>query len=249
MWANDIGPAQHHYLTTGRRLRRLAFLAAMVVPPLAGTALWGEAAQVDVISTPVLVALMVATLLAELATTRPDRAARRRVASLRPRELGSYVPRSLRFGPAVAGCAAAIAWAGALLLPDQPAYVPDRWTNPTTREIATGIALGLGVPIAITLVGRWIVRRPQPLADPALTAADDAMRRASVHRIAAMGCCIALLGLADALQRYSGAFNGPIDPVVALALTVCLALTAWAWFRRDHATAPAAGPVDAWTPT
>lgn len=76
-------------------------------------------------------------------------------------------------------------------------------------------------------------------------AADDGARAASAHRIAAMACCIALLGLVEGLTRYSGAFNGPIDGVVAVAVVTCLVLTAWSWFERGTATSSAGALVSA----
>jgi hypothetical protein len=256
-----------HYLTTGNCLRRLGFIAGLTLPPLVALAFTGRATQVDLFSTKVLIALMVATLLAEVTLSRPSRATRR-MASLRPRDLRSYLPGPLLYGPLVVGVAAAAAWGGTSLFPDQPsgaeahvwndparedaATAPsvtggglDRWDNPTGAEVAAGVALALVLPALTAAAEAWIVRRPQPFTDAQLVAADDGARAASARRIAAMACCIALLGLAGGLTRYSGAFNGPIDGVVAVAVVTCLVLAAWSWFERGTATSSAGARVSA----
>jgi hypothetical protein len=237
--SDDVHGFVHRYLTTGNRLRRLAFVAALALPPLAGAVLGRGRHDVDVFSTPVLVALMAATLLAELVITRPIGPPGVRSASLRPRDPADYLPRSLLIGASLAGAAAAATWAGTLLFPDQPADLPDRWPNPTAVDVAAGIVVGVAVPVTIVVVARWIARRPQPFVDPGLVAADDAVRRASVRRIAALGCCIALLDLAGGAQRYAGAFNGPIDPAVAVVIGACVVLTGMAWLARGRAVPPA----------
>ena len=40
---------------------------------------------------------------------------------------------------------------------------------------------------------RWLIERPQPFTDPALLAADDAIRSQSVHSLAGSGIAVLLL--------------------------------------------------------
>ncbi len=266
---NRVTRFVRYYLTTGNRLRRLGFIAAVTLPPLVTMALTGRATPVDVISTKVLVALMVATLLAEVTLTRSPGAARRRVASLRPRRLRTYLPRTLLYGPLVIGLAAAAAWGGSAFLDDPPsadtgagaggaapADVSGNLTvttgsgldddgGPSAGDVATGAALALLLPVLTAAAEAWIVRRPQPFTDVQLVAADDAARAASTRRLAAMACCIALLGLAGGLTWYAAQLDGTVDAVVGVSVTVCLVLAAWAWFERGAATSSAGALVRA----
>ncbi len=220
-----------YYLTTGNRLRRLAFVAVMVVPPLASAALWGSNRGMDPISTPVVVALMVGTLLAELTLGRSAGRSPTRVASLRRRDLAAYLSLTLRFTPGVVGVAAIAAWMGTLGFPEPTQ--PLMWPNPTRSEVATAVAVAVAVPALVALACRWIVRRPQPLVDPDLVAADDAVRAASVRRIAAMGCVVALFNLAGALYRYRHTMDGYADIVLGAGIFVILCLASAAWSSRS----------------
>lgn len=216
-----------YYLTAGNRLRRLAFVAVIVVPPVASAAFWGTSGYVDPISTPVVVALMVATLLAELTLGRSAGRSSTRVASLRRRDLSAYLSRTLRYTPSVVGVAAAATWMGTLGLSESNR--PSVWTNPTRSEVATALVFAAAVPVLVALSCRWIVRRPQPLVDPDLVAADHAVRAASVRRIAAMGSAVALVNLAGALFHHASASAGRAHFAFTTAaiLTVMLAAAAW----------------------
>jgi hypothetical protein len=241
-----------HYLTMGKRLRYLTFLAVVSIPPSATIALGGEVQGVRFISTPVVVGLMAATLVAELTLGRPASRGGRRTASLRRRDLGAYLSRTLLWGPTAIGVAAAGAWLAAIRFLDPSPSSP--WPEPTLRDVATGTAVAITIPVLVTLTCRWVVRRPQPLVDPDLVAADDAIRSSSVRRLAAMGCIVGLFNLAGALQRYADAAEGFGDTALAVAVAVCILLAwgAWlvrgrgpTWWRRparhsDAATPPAA---------
>jgi len=228
-----------HYLTTAKRLRVLAFIAVVVVAPLGTIALGGSVHGVDLVSTPVIVALMLATLLAEVTMARPARQDSHRAASLRPREVGAYLSRTLRFGPAVAGVAACATWIATLLVDESAlSHVEPR---PSPGEVGAGVGLAVVNPVLVTLACRWIVRRPQPLVDPDLVVADDALRTASVRHLSAMGCIVALFNLTGALASYHGTTYGRRDAVVLAIMAIVVGLAWVAWLAR--AWGPAVPPV------
>jgi len=61
---------------------------------------------------------------------------------------------------------------------------------------------------ALELTERWLVRRPQPIASPALLAADDAIRSQSVHSVAGSGIALQLL----LLSALAAALASSDDP-------------------------------------
>lgn len=239
-------PFLRRYLTRGKRLRRATFLGAIVLPPLVTVAVTGEATGVEPISAAVVAALMVATLVTELTLSRPSPATTRRSASLRPRRLGTYLSRTWRLGPAVVGLVSAVAWLGALRLPDSSSIPPARRNDlpglflmndavsPSRmpREVAAGVAVALLVPAAALVAGRLIVRRPQPRVHDDLVAADDAVRAASVQRIAAMACVIGFLSLARALAQYAYALTGRSGGLAAAGMVVALLGASVSWSAR-----------------
>jgi hypothetical protein len=225
----DVRRFLRYYLTTGNRLRRLAFVAVVAVPPLTALAVGSDGRGVAFYWTPVVVGLMVATLLTELSLGRPATRSTRRVASLRRRDLGAYLSRPLLVGPSVAGATAAVAWLSTLRIDADRSPV---LSPPTFAEVATGVAVAVAVPLVVVAACRWIVRRPQPLVDAGLAAADDAVRVASVRRLAAMGCVVALLNLAGALARYTQSGPGHSDALPWLAITVVLIMAWIAWLAR-----------------
>lgn len=238
-------PFLRRYLTRGRRLRRATFLGAVAPPPLVTVSVTGEVTGVEPISAAVIVALMVATLVTELTLSRPSQATTRRSASLRPRRLGTYLSRTWRLGPAVVGLVCSVAWLGAVRLPDSsipPArrddlpglFFMDDPVSPTSmpREVAAGVAVALLVPAASLAAGRLIVRRPQPRVHDDLVAADDAIRTASVQRIAAMACVVGFLSLARVLAQYAYASTGRPGGLASAGMFVALLGASVAWSAR-----------------
>jgi hypothetical protein len=218
------------YLTIGNRLRRLAFVVALALPLLTGAVLTDEVVLPEIFSTRVLIALIAGTLLAEVTITRPTGQSRRRLASLRPRELRTYLSRTLRYGPAISSAASSAAWLGTLSFGSGRRSVA--WPNPTSRDVAAGVVVAALVPLLVTLACRWIVQRPQPYIDATLVAADDAARTASVRRVAAMGCLVALFNLAGALERYTHTPAGYSDALPAAGIAAALLLAWVAWLAR-----------------
>ena len=227
-----------HFLTTAKRLRVLAFLAVVVVGPLGTVALGGHIHGVSLVSTPAVVALMLATLLAEVTMARPAGPNGRRAASLRPRELGAYLSRTLRFGPAAVGVIASATWIATLVVDEST--LSHFQPRPTSGDVGAGVGLAVVSPLLVILACRWIVRRPQPLVDPDLVAADDALRTASVRHLSAMGCIVALFNLTGALARFHGTTYGRRDTVLLALMSIVVGLAWVAWFAR--AWGPAVPP-------
>jgi hypothetical protein len=143
----------------------------------------------------IFVGYLAGALCAEVATVRPRQ---RPVASLVPRELPSYLPRHVLLAQRAAALAAAV---GILAVAAVP--FPPETANPGTASIALTAVLALAFGAGLEAVERWFVIRPQPFADPALVAADDAMRAQSIRAVAGAGLAILLLlccGVALVLQ-------------------------------------------------
>src|SRR5690606_13199534 len=117
-------------------------------------ALGGDVEGVAFVTSPVVVGLMVATLLTELALGRPAARSTRRVASLRRRDLGAYLSRTLLVGPSVAGAAAAVAWLTTL---GSEADRSPTLSPPPPADVATGVAVAAVVPLVVVAACRWIV--------------------------------------------------------------------------------------------
>lgn len=148
----------------------------------------------------------------------------------------------MRRGGAGAPAAGRSPLLGTLSFPE-PARTP-AWPNPTAGEVATGIAVAAAVPALVALACRWIVRRPQPLVDHDLVVADDAVRVASVRRIAAMGLVLALFNLAGALWRYTHTMEGYSDTLPLAGVSVVLGMAWVAWSARSWGPASVRSPDD-----
>jgi hypothetical protein len=135
-------------------------------------------------------------LCAEVATVRPRR--QRPVASLVPRELPTYLPRHVLLAQRAAALAATVGILAVAAVPFPPGT-----SNPGTVSIVLTAVLALAFGAGLEAVERWFVIRPQPFADPALVAADDAIRAQSIRAVAGAGLAILLLlccGVALVLQ-------------------------------------------------
>jgi hypothetical protein len=144
----------------------------------------------------IFVGYLAGALCAEVATVRPRTA--RPVASLVPRDLPSYLPRRVVLAQRAAALAAA---AGTLVVAAVP--FPPGTSNPGTAGLAATALVALAFAAGLEALERWFVRRPQPFADPALIAADDAVRAQSIRAVAGAGLALLLLlccGVALALQ-------------------------------------------------
>jgi hypothetical protein len=145
----------------------------------------------------IFIGYLLGALGAELAFARPV-ASGLRAAGLVPRELTSYLPRRL---VAAQRALAGVAALGVLAIGLVP--YPDTVTDPAPSALALAAAGVLAFAIGLEALERWLVRRPQPFAEPALVAADDALRAQSVRAMAGAGLSLLLLlccGVSLALQ-------------------------------------------------
>jgi hypothetical protein len=196
-----------YYLQTGLRLRTILVLASIFLPSLVGSALGlTEETRIPASWQAVLAACLAGTIWAELALTRP--AGKVRVASLRPRDVGSYLGQVLLWSPAVVSGTAAAMWLGASLLPAQA----DNGIERASRgALLVGLGFSLVLPVLVALTQRWIVTRPQPFSVTSLVDADDAVRAASVRYLGAVGTAMALLNLSGGAWQFVPYWSGPLD--------------------------------------
>jgi len=184
------------YLATIRRWRA-AGLAAGILVSLA-TPPPGAILHVNFVM--LFVGWFVGALVAEVRVAHLAHGPRR-AASLQPRRPSSYLPRSAwALVPVTAGLAMAVGLAtgiaGAL---DRAA--PD-WTA------VLWLVVSLALAITVRAIELAVLRRPQPLAEPDVLAADDAIRSRSLHVLAGGGaalilfCVFAQLGAVHPFALY-----------------------------------------------
>jgi hypothetical protein len=162
-----------------------------------------------------------------------------RSAALVPRRLVGYLAARVVVGQRLAALAVValvpvIAWG-----PVAPAPVRELVLRGRGGALATA-AVAVGVTVAVELLLRRMVRRPQPVDDPMALAADNALRSTSVHAVAGAGLAIVLLSLS--LQVTNVATNlvsGPArTATVGLAWGCALAaLAAWVLVGHPHRAA------------
>ena len=229
--ASGIDPTEdgrlliRRYLVSSRRLRTLLVIGALVAS--------SSIASVFSVDTPdfwqsVLGACLVGTIWAELRLARPEAAVRS--ASLRPRDVGSYLGRPLLWSPAVIGIVAAIEWLGVSSI--ETSRRRDDLYAASTEQIVVGVVFALAVPLLVALTQRWIVSRPQPFGDQSLVAADDAVRAASVRFVAAVATAMALINLSGAAFHYLYAYDGLVDVIFGSTTFGSLALAWFYWNAR-----------------
>jgi hypothetical protein len=165
-----------------------------------------------------------------------------RSASLEPREVANYVPRwALRWLATVAGIAVALVFMR-VALPRHSAR------GSTTSVLAIYAAVAVGVVALATSAANRIVRRPQPVDEPSVVGADDAVRSASVHALVGAGLALALLIVSK--ESWAVAVSTRVAPVeflcgigsvaaYGLAIASWTTLTSAAWQVRRAAVRPA----------
>jgi hypothetical protein len=211
-------PMVSWYWRTAGLLRTLGVLAGLVLPYL----------LIVVFGLPdlsyagwqfVFVGYLLGALYAEVALVRPAQGR----AFLVPRTLGDYLPARLLLAQRALGIVLVVGATAAFVVVDGVAYGPGRpWLM---VPAVTGVAL-----LALELLQRWVVRRPQPMWSPSLVAADDAIRSQSVHSIAGSGIALGLVALALitgylASSRYQllrWVFTVPTLLIPLIAIIVCL---------------------------
>jgi hypothetical protein len=141
----------------------------------------------------------------------------RRVASLAPRTFHRYVGRFTWYllpMTAVAAVAVAI-----IAVPRGRAFL----------QVATAL-LAVGITVAVMLTRSRIVARAQPYEQPALIAADDALRSRALHVLSGGGIALVLICVGtqcDLLASISSASGDSTAGVVSTAVTYVGAWTGW----------------------
>jgi hypothetical protein len=178
-----------------------------------------------------LAGYLVGVLVAEWSWARPH-GGPLRSAALAPRELGGYLPGRVVAGLRLAAVAVValvplVAW-----LPAAPAR--ELALRGRGGALATA-AVAVGAALAVELLLRRMVGRPQPVADPDARAVDDALRSTSAHAAAGAGLAIVLLSLS--LQLGNLAVDLGVAPartaLVGLSLG-CAVAALVAWARIGH---------------
>lgn len=114
--------------------------------------------------------------------------------------------------------------------------------------LAAGV-VGIAFSVGLELVPRWLVQRPQPFTEPAMVAADDAIRAQSGHSLAGSGLAALLvlnrfvawtLAVSD-VQILRWTMWIPAALGIPAALAVCLYYGHRAWKVQRSAAVPAGG--------
>lgn len=198
------------YLATTRRWRAAGLIAS--VATVAVYSWWQDrAVQLSFLS--IFAGWFVGAVIAEWRISTAASGSRR-VASLVPRRAADYLPAYARWLPVVFWAVAfgtGVSAAGYLLAHGRA--VP--------AALFGWLAVMVGVGVAIVQVQRHVLRRPQPLADADVLAADDAIRSRTLHVLS--GSTLALGGylataVLGAVQDVAWLNDGPVSPVSAIAI-------------------------------
>jgi hypothetical protein len=192
-------PVVARYLRRARVLRICGALAGVLLPTLVELVWHGELVVLgfhsDGSAAPyegpmeAYIGYLLGALAAELSFVRP-RDPGLLSASLAPRELDDYLPRRLLLAQRALGITVVLGIGVTGLVP-----YPSATADPDWSALLTGIAFFGAFAVALEIVERWIIRRPQPFASPSRVAADDAIRAQSVHTLAGAGLALLLLAL------------------------------------------------------
>src|ERR1044072_5818389 len=94
-----------------------------------------------------------------------------------------------------------------------------------TLAMIVAVAIGtlvIAVSMGLEAVERWIVRRPQPFADPAGVAADDALRAQSIRAASGAGLALVLLYCAGIPLALQASDVAALQAVMLVPAAVCL---------------------------
>ena len=178
-----------------------------------------------------LAGYLVGVLVAEWSWARPH-GGPLRSAALAPRELGGYLPGRVVVGLRLAAVAVValvplVAW-----LPAAPAR--ELALRGRGGALATA-AVAVGAALAVELLLRRMVGRPQPVADPDARAVDDALRSTSAHAAASAGLAIVLLSLSLQLGNLAVDLGAAPARTALVGLSLGSAVAALvAWARIGH---------------
>jgi hypothetical protein len=238
-WAGDRGlaltPASRAmveaYLHRARLLRTWGGVAGVLVPTLGswifegrfvvlGIGSDGESAPLGFGA--IFVGYLLGALCAEVSLVRRAQG-RRRTAGLLPRELPDYLPRYEVLAQRLLGAAAALGLVALGVVP-----YPAGTSDPTTASLAAGAVVLLAFAAGLEAVERWLVRRPQPFTEPALVAADDAIRAQSIRAVAGAGLALLLLAACGICLGLQASEVDALQRVMPVPAAACLVLSLFA---------------------
>jgi len=193
----------------------------------------------------IFVGYLAGALLAEVTTVRPARGPRR-VASLERRELDSYLPGRVVLAQRAVAVAGAIGTIAVAVVP-----FPAATSNPSGGELVAIAVLIVALAAGLETAERWIVRRPRPFVEPALVAADDALRAQSIRAAAGAGLALLLLYLSGISLVLQASHASALHATMIVPAAVCLVasvltysgISAGAWRVRRPARAARATPA------
>jgi hypothetical protein len=262
LWAQARGleltpenrPVVARYLRRARLLRTCGALAGVLLPTLVELVWHGRVVVLGFgtdttapYAAPMeaYIGYLLGALAAEVSLVRPRDPARR-AASLVPRELDDYLPRRLLLAQRALGVAVVLGVLALALVP-----YPSSFATPDWPGLVGGAAFFGAFSVALELVERWIVRRPQPFTDASLVAADDAIRAQSVHALAGSGLALLLLGCSGVFAVLPGSDVGllrwmwlPALAAFVLSIRACLEISQQPWHvRRSVGRGAGAAPA------
>jgi hypothetical protein len=213
----ETTPAMKRYIGRGRRGRLIGAAMGLSLYPILYAA--GLSIPNQSVFYGVLGYLLGAFATALLPTARGTEG---RSASLLPRRLTDYLPRTALVAPAVAvgiGAVAVIVY-----------EIEPRRALPQTSGTTLGLVVSAIAALATYVAIRIVVARPQPIISPHLQAVDDAMRTQTLHTLGGAGMAIAFLGAASCLFEMGGYASAAWLSAVGLftgVVTLIAAFSAW----------------------
>jgi hypothetical protein len=213
----ETTPAMKRYIGRGRRGRLIGAAMGLSLYPILYAA--GLSIPNQSVFYGVLGYLLGAFATALLPTARGTEG---RSASLLPRRLTDYLPRTALVAPAVAvgiGAVAVIVY-----------EIEPRRALPQTSGTTLGLVVSAIAALATYVAIRIVVARPQPIISPHLQAVDDAMRTQTLHTLGGAGMAIAFLGAGSCLFEMGGYASAAWLTAIGLftgVVTLGAAFSAW----------------------
>lgn len=219
-----------HYLLRGRRFRTVGALAGYIAYSIY------HAVTIDRLPfgwiTSTFAGYLLGAAAAEVWAARPERGTVR-IASLSPRRVTAYLPRTavvlMRAVP-VATIVLAVCWP---IIPVRPelADLPNLG-RPNPIPIIAWTAASAALWVLVELTSRRIVNRPQPVESEEFIVVDDAIRSTALHGMVGAGLALMLGALSRALGDWTGLVGpGRLDGFFGGVMIVAAVGSILAWLR------------------
>jgi hypothetical protein len=220
------------YLAATRRWRAAGLAAGVAI--CAAWSLRGSSFWVNFVAA--FAGWFAGALVAEVRMVR-QAPAQRRQASLAPRRLEAYLG---WFSRRLLVATVVVSVAGTVIALDLAHQIGRSWL-----PVLAWFALAILIAVLVWMTQVRVLRRPQPLAEPDVLAADDAIRSRSLHVLAGGGAALVLYCVCAQLAALGLALGDPgyqaVTVVNGFALFLVPALgwnvATWAWRVRRPAVA------------